>query len=78
MEQSLTKIERPQAPVVERGETAVVLNMIERLLERPDLPIEKLEQMFALHQKVQADAARKSFLAAFADLQAEQIGRAHV
>ena len=51
------------------GDGAVVLGMIDRLLARPDVPVEKLEQMLALHQKIQADASRRSFLAAFAQLQ---------
>ena len=68
-ETALQKIEPAAGPVTPRGETAVVLNMIERLLERPDLPIEKLEQMFSLHQRVQADAARKEFTAALSAMQ---------
>ena len=50
---------------------AVILSMIDKLIARPDVPVEKLEQMFALHQKVQAEAARRAFLVAFAELQAE-------
>jgi hypothetical protein len=56
--------------------------MIDRLLARPDVPVEKLEQMFALHQKVQAEAARRAYLAAFAELQstlpaATRAGKGH-
>ena len=50
---------------------AIILGMIDRLLARPDVAIEKLEQMFELHRKVQAETARRSFLAAFAALQSE-------
>jgi hypothetical protein len=68
------------APIANDG--AVILTMIDKLISRPDVPVEKLEQMFALHQKVQAEAARKSFLAAFAALQsglpaAVRAGRGH-
>jgi hypothetical protein len=48
---------------------AVILSMIDKLLQRPDVPVEKLEQMFALHQKVQAEASRREYLAALAALQ---------
>jgi hypothetical protein len=59
-----------QAPTA-TSEGAVILSMIDRLIARPDVAVEKLEQMFELHRKVQAEAARREFLAAFADLQAE-------
>lgn len=61
---------QPPAPV-QANDGAVILSMIDRLLARPDVAVEKLEQMFDLHRKVQAEAARREFLAAFADLQAE-------
>lgn len=58
----------PQAPA-QQSEGAVVLAMIDKLIARPDVPVEKLEQMFALHQKVQAEAARRAYLSAFAAMQ---------
>lgn len=75
------KVEQPPAPT-QVGDGAVVLGMIDRLLARPDVPVEKLEQLFALHQKVEADRARREFLAAFSDLQAalpavERKGKGH-
>lgn len=63
----------PQQVQTERpaNDGAVILTMIDKLLARPDVPVEKLEQMFALHQKVQAEAARRAYLAALAALQSE-------
>jgi hypothetical protein len=51
------------------NEGATILGMIDRIMAMPDIPVERIEQMFALHQKVQADAARKSYAAAFAQMQ---------
>lgn len=62
------KVEQPPAPA---GDGAVVLGMIDRLLARPDVPVEKLEQLFALHQKVEADRARKDYMAALAAMQSK-------
>lgn len=50
---------------------AVILTMIDKLLARPDVPVEKLEQMFELHRKVQADAARRDYMAALSAMQTE-------
>lgn len=52
-------------------EAATIMAMIERLATNPDIPVERTEQLFALYQRVQADAARKSFDAAFAAMQPE-------
>ncbi len=48
-----------------------VLNMIDRVLANPELPVEKLEQMFDLYQKVQASEARKAYDAAMAAAKAK-------
>ena len=63
---------KPAPPAVQpSNDGAVILTMIDKLLARPDVPVEKLEQMFALHQKVQAEAARRAYLYAFSKLQAD-------
>lgn len=67
----LAKIDPAPAPAVQANDSAVILTMIDKLLTRPDVSVEKLEQMFALHQKVQADHARRAYLAAFSALQSE-------
>lgn len=69
-EQAVQIVEQAPAPVI-AGDGAVVLGMIDRLLARPDVPVEKLEQLFALHQKVQADAARRAYDEAFPAMTAE-------
>lgn len=47
-----------------------------------EIPVEKMEQLFALHQKIEADKARREFDSAFADMQPElpiiaKSGQAH-
>ena len=72
MSDAVAKIEPRQVqPSAQTSDSAVILGMIDRLLARPDVPVEKLEQMFALHQKVQAEAARRAYHAALAELQAD-------
>ena len=64
------QVSAPEPPAV-RSESATVLAMLDRMSADPAQPVERLEQMFALYQKVQADAARKAFMAAFVVAQAE-------
>lgn len=72
MSGDVAKLERVEPPApAQASEGAVILSMIDRLIARPDVPVEKLEQMFELHRKVQADAARRAFHAALSELQAE-------
>lgn len=58
----------PPAPV---QETAAVLSMIDRVLANPDIPVERIEQLFDLHRRVQADQSRRDYYAAFPALQAD-------
>ncbi len=51
------------------GERGTILAMIEKVLTIPDFPVEKLERMFDLHQKANADYARKTYYAALAEMQ---------
>ena len=64
------QVSAPEPPAI-RSESATVLAMLDRMSADPAQPVERLEQMFALYQKVQADAARKAFMAAFVVAQAE-------
>ena len=64
------QVSAPEPPAV-RSESATVLAMLDRMSADPAQPVERLEQMFALYQKVQADAARKAFMAAFVLAQSE-------
>ena len=63
--------ERQESLTVERSESATVLAMLDRMASDPNQPVERLEQMFSLYQKVQADAARKEFMSAFVLAQSE-------
>lgn len=57
-------------PVV-TSDTAAILGMIERLSLQPEVQVERVDQLFALYQRMQADSARKAFDAAFAAMQPE-------
>lgn len=65
----LTKIADVPAPVSADRDSAVILSMIDKMVANPDMPVERLEQMFELHRRVKADAARTSYFAALADMQ---------
>lgn len=77
----VTKLEPVNAPDV-HDEANAVLSMIDRVLANPDIPVERIEQLFGLHQRVQADNAKRAYYAAFAELQADlpsvaRKGKAH-
>jgi hypothetical protein len=71
MSAEIAKIEPAPAPAHQVNDGAVVLTMIDKLIARPDVPVEKLEQMFELHRKVQADAARREYTAALSRMLAD-------
>ncbi len=62
-------IDAQKAPVINEG--ATILAMMEKIATMPDVPVERLEQMFNLHQRVQGEQARKNYAAAFTKCQAE-------
>lgn len=64
----IAKINAPTVPAV-RDESSAVLSMIDRVLANPDIPVERLEQLFDLHRRVLADEARKSYATAMAACQ---------
>lgn len=53
------------------SEAATIFSMIERMATDPSVAIERVEQTFAFYQKVQAEAARKAFMAALVAAQSE-------
>lgn len=73
MSGNVAKLEHADAPIAFRpvGDDATVMRMIEALIQRPDVPIEKLQQIVALHERIKADQARREYLDAFSRLQAE-------
>lgn len=51
------------------AETTALLGMIERMVRDPTIDIARVERMFALRKEVEAEHARKAFLAALAVVQ---------
>ena len=62
-------VHKPQAEVA-MPESASLISVIERAAMNPDVDIEKMERLFAMHERMQAAAARTSYMAAFAEMQA--------
>lgn len=56
----------PASPPPSVNEGGAILAMMDKIAAMPDVPVERLEQMFNLHQRVQADQARKEWASAFA------------
>lgn len=69
-DQAVARIEPVSAPAV-AGESAAFISMIERAARDPAVDIEKMERLFSMHERMTAQRAKASFLAAFASLQAE-------
>lgn len=61
----LARVE-PQAVPAPQNDGAAILAMMDKIIAMPDLPVERLEQMFTLHLKMQAEQARKEWAVAFA------------
>ena len=64
------------------SEAAAIFSMIERVASQPDVPIERVEQLFKLYTQMDAERARRSYHAAFATMQpslpaVERRGKAH-
>ena len=51
------------------SEAAAIFSMIERVAAAPDVPIERVEQLFKLYTQMDAERARRSYHAAFAQMQ---------
>lgn len=64
------------------SETAAIFSMIERIAAQPDVPVERIEQLFKLYTQMDAERARRAYHAAFAQMQPalpaiERRGKAH-
>lgn len=64
------------------SEAAAIFSMIERVASQPDVPVERVEQLFKLYTQMDAERARRSYHAAFAAMQpslpaVERKGKAH-
>lgn len=63
--------ERAMPAVQSAGNASSLLQAIERVASNPDIDIEKIERMFAMHQKLVAQEAEAAFNAAMARAQAQ-------
>lgn len=62
---------KPMQPAPARNEADAFISMIERAARDPNVDIEKMERLYAMHEKMQAKAAREAFDDAMSDMQAE-------
>lgn len=62
-------IETPQADVAVQNEAVAMISMIERAASNPSVDPDKLERLYALHERMQDKSAEKSFYAAMAEMQ---------
>jgi hypothetical protein len=72
-ETQLAVVKPAEAPVVQApaSDTSSILGMIERLTFDTNIPMERVQQSYAFLREVHADQAKKAFVAAFAEAQAE-------
>lgn len=78
LEQSVALESAKQVAPVQQNEGAAILSIIERAARDPAVDIAKMERLFDMHQKMQAQQAERSFNAAMAVVQEklEPVGRA--
>lgn len=78
MSKAVAKVEAPNVPV--QSEAAAIFSMIERVASQPDVPVERVEQLFKLYTQMDAERARRAYHAAFASMElpaVERRGTAH-
>ncbi len=56
-------------PVPAVNEASAMISMIERAARDPSVNIEKMERLFEMHQRMQADRAKREFWTAFSEMQ---------
>lgn len=59
----------PLEPAQPSGEGAMVLAMIDKLVQRPDVPVEKIQQMLDMHLGLKSEQAKSAYFSAFALMQ---------
>ncbi len=64
-------IEAPQSQVAVQSESVAMISMIERAASNPAVDPDKLERLYALHERMEQRAAEKSFYADMALMQPE-------
>ncbi len=69
MSKAVTKIEPAEvAPI--QSDSAALITLIQRAASDPNVDIEKMERLFAMHERMTAQQAKTAYLSAFAKLQA--------
>jgi len=63
------KTEAPLATIPNDG--AVILSIIDRMASNPDMPVEKIERMLDMHERMQKEASRRAYHAGLAMMQAD-------
>lgn len=77
---AITKL--PETAPQAVSEAAAIFSMIERVASQPDVPVERVEQLFKLYTQMDAERARRAYHAAFAKMQpslpaVERKGKSH-
>jgi hypothetical protein len=70
MAKAVAKVEEVHVPAQPAAETDSLLNLIERAARDPNVDIDKMERLFGMRERMQAQASKTSYLAALAVLQA--------
>jgi hypothetical protein len=71
MAKAVAKVEEVHVPAPQpAAEVDSLLNLIERAARDPNVDIDKMERLFGMRERMQAQAAKTSYLAALAVLQA--------
>jgi hypothetical protein len=71
MAKAVAKVEEVHVPAQPAAETDSLLNLIERAARDPNVDIDKMERLFGMRERMQAQAAKTAFLADLAAMQAE-------
>ena len=69
-ETSVQKIESASVPVAPAsGESAALISMIERAARDPNVDLDKMERLFAMHAAIEARRAKAAYIAALSAMQ---------
>ena len=63
--------DQPPQPPVPQSDSAAILSMIDRAARDPSVDIDKMERLFAMHERVEAKSREAAYLAALSSMQAE-------
>lgn len=72
-EAAVTQIEPQKTEVAPQSESAALFSIIERAARDPNVDIEKMERLFAMHERVEAKRAEAAYNAAMSAAQAELV-----